>query len=748
MSDVKYVTSDNLKHFLDKLLEVVATSSSIASEQLTEGKSLDDLKGSDCWGKQFYVGSEGTIEGLPEGVTQFGLSVFRTGEGQTTQVLYSSDGQHIYYRVGDDESGTWSEWTTIYPSLKGDTGNPAGFGDIKATIDANIGVPEIDLVADGPDEAKNLTFNFKNLKGEKGDPAGFGTVEASVDDSIGVPEVELLQGGTDIRKDFTFNFKNLKGEPGTDAAFESVTATTDNQHLDQPTVDVTLGGTHGAQTVAFDLKGFMGPQGEQGLQGNPGIDAKITSATATADGTHLDEPTVNVVVSGETGNQTLAFDFKGLTGATGPKGDHGQGIELLGTYASEEELKAAHPTGTPGETFLVQGHLWLWKDDAWVDGGELQGPKGDEGKVGPQGDPGIDAKIVSATATADATHSESPTVTVDVGGETGAQTLTFDFKGLMGPQGDQGIQGDEGQVGPAGKDAVVISATATADATHLDQPTVTVVVGGDPGAQTLTFDFKGLMGPQGQTGETGPEGKFDEKEAFLAAHPKGSYWWTSETTDPNTAYGGTWERVKDRFVWAMGDSDTVGSTGGAKTVSLTTANLASHTHSVSSHTHGMNSHTHSISTHYHGLNSHTHSIGSHTHTLTAHTHTIKHTHDVKTQYGGSFITVNDTKYGTKVASGLGMGNQFSSFGTAFDPVAIQPETTNSGSAGGGSTGNNTSFTSGAATGNTASGGPTETGSATGKTASAGSGDTGSVGSGTAHENMPPYIAAYCWHRTA
>lgn len=29
-----------------------------------------------------------------------------------------------------------------------------------------------------------------------------------------------------------------------------------------------------------------------------------------------------------------------------------------------------------------------------------------------------------------------------------------------------------------------------------------------------------------------------------------------------------------------------------------------------------------------------------------------------------------------------------------------------------------------------------------------SGTTGSIGSGTAHNNMPPYIVKYCWERTA
>lgn len=46
-------------------------------------------------------------------------------------------------------------------------------------------------------------------------------------------------------------------------------------------------------------------------------------------------------------------------------------------------------------------------------------------------------------------------------------------------------------------------------------------------------------------------------------------------------YGGTtWERIQDRYLVAAGSSShTVGSTGGSSTVTLTTNNLPSHSHS-------------------------------------------------------------------------------------------------------------------------------------------------------------------------
>lgn len=39
--------------------------------------------------------------------------------------------------------------------------------------------------------------------------------------------------------------------------------------------------------------------------------------------------------------------------------------------------------------------------------------------------------------------------------------------------------------------------------------------------------------------------------------------------DPSTIYGGTWERLKGRFIWAIGDNENPGDTGGEKTHTLT-----------------------------------------------------------------------------------------------------------------------------------------------------------------------------------
>jgi hypothetical protein len=86
-------------------------------------------------------------------------------------------------------------------------------------------------------------------------------------------------------------------------------------------------------------------------------------------------------------------------------------------------------------------------------------------------------------------------------------------------------------------------------------------------------------------------------QAKLDAHPIGSLYWSSDPTDPSTLFGGTWVRIKDRFVLAAGDTYANGATGGSATVKLTESQLPTHKHSFSGTTgNESRGHTHSGST--------------------------------------------------------------------------------------------------------------------------------------------------------
>lgn len=120
-----------------------------------------------------------------------------------------------------------------------------------ATIDGNVGTPEVGVsFVDGL-----LTFDFRNMKGNPGDPAGFGTINATVDGNVGTPGVSVQSSGPDTAKNITFQFTNLKGETGV----TSVVATVDNT-VGTPTCTVSLVG----QQLTLAFSGLKGAQGNTG----------------------------------------------------------------------------------------------------------------------------------------------------------------------------------------------------------------------------------------------------------------------------------------------------------------------------------------------------------------------------------------------------------------------------------------------------------------------------------------------------
>ena len=78
--------------------------------------------------------------------------------------------------------------------------------------------------------------------------------------------------------------------------------------------------------------------------------------------------------------------------SSGLNGADGQSVTILGTYESLEALQSAHPTGNAGDSYIVQGNLWVWAvdDAAWENVGNIQGTPGKDGQ---------DAKAVFLNAT-------------------------------------------------------------------------------------------------------------------------------------------------------------------------------------------------------------------------------------------------------------------------------------------------------------------------------------------------------------
>ena len=63
-------------------------------------------------------------------------------------------------------------------------------------------------------------------------------------------------------------------------------------------------------------------------------------------------------------------------------------------------------------------------------------------------------------------------------------------------------------------------------------------------------------------------------------YPVGSIYLSVNGTDPGTLFGGTWERLKDRFLLAAGDSYAAGAYGGEAAHTLTVDEMPAHQHDV------------------------------------------------------------------------------------------------------------------------------------------------------------------------
>lgn len=63
-------------------------------------------------------------------------------------------------------------------------------------------------------------------------------------------------------------------------------------------------------------------------------------------------------------------------------------------------------------------------------------------------------------------------------------------------------------------------------------------------------------------------------------YPVGSLYMSTSAAKPSTLFGGTWERIKDAFLLASGDTYSAGSTGGEAAHTLTISELPEHQHDL------------------------------------------------------------------------------------------------------------------------------------------------------------------------
>ena len=168
---------------------------------------------------------------------------------------------------------------TVKNGSKGSTGT---IKSVTATVDANMGTPQVTAKVEGDRSNADITFEFKNIKGPKGDG---GTVEITsvvIDNGsseIAPPSVEVISGTTDPQHaKYSLSFHNLVGKRGAQGP---------RGYYFLPSVatngDLSWSNNSGGELANPTTINIRGPQGEVGNPLNIIATETITSAQVSED---------------------------------------------------------------------------------------------------------------------------------------------------------------------------------------------------------------------------------------------------------------------------------------------------------------------------------------------------------------------------------------------------------------------------------------------------------------------------------
>lgn len=216
------------------------------------------------------------------------------------------------------------------------------------------------------------------------------------------------------------------------------------------------------------------------------------------------------------------------------KGKDGTSVNILGSYADYASLKAAHPTGSVGDAYLIGNDLYVWNfsESDWIDVGNISGPQGIQGIQGPKGDQGEQGEKGEKGDTGTSVrilgsyNSEAALVGEQVNANLGDAYLVqgdlYVWDGsnwnnvgnISGPQGIQGEQGEKGEKGDPGTSITILGSYDTADDLRAAHPTGSLGQGyiADGGylfvwSGTQWENVGNIQGPQGKQGEQGEKGE-------------------------------------------------------------------------------------------------------------------------------------------------------------------------------------------------------------------------------------------------
>ena len=127
-------------------------------------------------------------------------------------------------------------------------------------------------------------------------------------------------------------------------------------------------------------KGDTGPAGPKGDTGDKGETGE-TGSTGDKGETGATGEKGDTGPKGDTGD-TGATGDTGPAGPAGATGASGTSVTIKGSYNTYQELITAHPTGNPGDSYIVNGSLYVWNGNVWNNVGNIKGDTGATGATG------------------------------------------------------------------------------------------------------------------------------------------------------------------------------------------------------------------------------------------------------------------------------------------------------------------------------------------------------------------------------
>lgn len=238
-----------------------------------------------------------------------------TADGGTNSITFvKSDGT----KVGP---------VTVKNGSKGSTG---AIKSVSATIDANVGTPQVTAELTGDKSNADITFEFKNLKGN---PGVISAVTATVDNTsveTGDPACVVTAGGTPENRSFNLAFNHLIGKQGIQG---------ERGYYFTPEVSATgdLSWTNNGKLDNPKTVNIKGPKGDGGT-------IQITSVTVDNGSSETATPDVEIH-SGSTDYHSAKYSlsFHNLVGKQGPQGP--RGYYFLPTVDSDGNLSWTNNSG-------------------------------------------------------------------------------------------------------------------------------------------------------------------------------------------------------------------------------------------------------------------------------------------------------------------------------------------------------------------------------------------------------------------